>query len=118
MIVARYTLHDAPVPVSYEVLLIDGRGEVVIDRMLQEDGSYKWAIRDGCRTCFSKKGEWDYESMPSNRPDDWIDTHRFDTFEEASKLAHAAAKVKIDGYLERVEIGNKQIAEREKANGA
>ena len=109
MIKIDYTLHDTPIASSYEVLLIEGRAEVVIDRMRQEDGTHKWAIRDG-RQCFSKKGEWDYESMPSNRPDDWIDTHRFDTFEEAAELARAAAQVVVDGYLERVNL----INEREK----
>lgn len=109
MIVPRYTLHDSPVPVSYEVLVIEGRAEVVIDRMHQMDGTYKWAIRDG-RYCFSKKGEWEFESMPSSRPEDWVETHRFDTLEEAAKVSKQAAQVKIDGYLERVEVVNKQNA--------
>ncbi len=109
MIQLRYTLHDSPVPVSYEVLRIDGRAEVVIDRMGQMDGTHKWAIRDG-RMCFSKKGEWEHESMPSNRPDNWVDTHRFDTFGEASAMAQAAAKVKIDQYKEQVRLHNERHA--------
>jgi hypothetical protein len=112
MIKLSYTLHAVPVPVSYEVLLIEGRAEVRIDRMLQEDGSYKWSIRNGFGMCLSTLGKWDYESMPSNRPEDWIATHRFDTFEKASELAHVVAQADLDEYKRRVNFVNEREAQR------
>lgn len=30
------------------------------------------------RQCLGNDGEWDFESSPSNREDEWIATHRFD----------------------------------------
>lgn len=112
MIKLSYTLHAVPIPVSYEVLLIEGCAEVVIDQMLQEDGSYKWAVRNASRCCFSKEGRWDFESMPSNRPEDWIATHRFDTFEEACEVAQRAAAMRLEIYKERVRFINDREAKR------
>lgn len=40
--------------------------------------------------CLGADGEWDYESIPSERADEWKATHRFG-FEEACALAEKAA---------------------------
>lgn len=43
-------------------------------------------------------GEWDYEPSPSNREDDWLETHRFD-LDTALRLAkEAAPKMTVNGY--------------------
>lgn len=53
-------------------------------------GRDRWAITDGFGSCYSTTGEWDYESLPSERMDDWLDTHRFsldDALKTAKKIA-------------------------------
>jgi len=43
-------------------------------------------------------GEWDYEPSPSNREDDWIETHRFG-YDEAIRLAvEAAPGMTVNGF--------------------
>lgn len=106
-----YKLHDEPLAMTFEVLRIESNA-ITIERVRQRDGSYKWAIRDGFRQCLSSKGEWDYESMPSNRPEDWIATHRFDDFEVAKKLALKTARLSIDDYLERVAHHNERLRQK------
>ena len=56
-----------------------------------------WAVtRRG--EALSTDGEFDYEPSPSNREDDWLETHRFD-LETALKLAQEAApKLRVNNY--------------------
>ncbi len=61
------------------------------------DGSDKWAA---CRhrQCLDVNGEWDWESIPSEREDDWLATHRFD-LETALRLAQQAApNITVNGF--------------------
>ena len=52
-------------------------------------GDDKWAI---CwfRQCLSATGEWDWESIPSERTEEWLAAHRFD-LDVALRLAKTAA---------------------------
>lgn len=60
-------------------------------------GRDKWAVLNG-RRCLSSTGEWDWESIPSEREDDWLATHRFD-LETAKRLAvEAAPKMTCNGW--------------------
>lgn len=60
-------------------------------------GRDRWAVTDG-HDCLSKDGTWSYESIPSNREDDWLAAHRFD-LDTALRLAkEAAPKVTVNGY--------------------
>jgi len=108
-----YTLHDDPYALQYEVYRDDMRNRVVVDRVFQEDGSFKWAVRDEMRQCLSTDGEWAYESMPSNRPEDWIATHRFDDFEVAWGKAKIAAQGILAQAEKRVAFMNTKDAERD-----
>src|SRR5690606_16891884 len=54
-----------------------------VERTMQRDGSFLWAVRDGLKKCLSKSGEWDYEPFPSSRTEEWLDQHRFSTAQEA-----------------------------------
>lgn len=48
-------------------------------------GDDRWAVvRHG--QCLGTDGAWDYEVRPSEREDEWLNTHRFD-FQTALKLA-------------------------------
>ena len=46
------------------------RYDLVIDRVTQEDGTIKWAVRTDGKMCLSLAGVWCYEPFPSNRPAD------------------------------------------------
>lgn len=49
------------------------------------------------RMCLGADGEWDWESIPSERGDEWLAAHRFDR-ETALRLAQAAApSVTVNG---------------------
>ncbi|HXM55361.1 MAG TPA: hypothetical protein VOB72_08220 [Candidatus Dormibacteraeota bacterium] len=49
------------------------------------------------RYCLGRDGEWDYESMPSGRTDEWLAEHRF-TEAEALRLAREAAPhIRVNG---------------------
>lgn len=48
--------------------------------------------------CLSHDGTWDYETIPSERTDDWIATHRF-TYDEAYRRAiEVAPTIKVNGF--------------------
>lgn len=48
--------------------------------------------------CLGTDGEWDYESIPSGREDDWLATHRF-TYDEAYRRAiDVAPAIKVNGF--------------------
>lgn len=49
-------------------------------------GHDRWAVLRGARVCLSRSGSWDYESIPSEREDEWIAAHRFE-YAEAIQLA-------------------------------
>lgn len=108
MIVPDYTLHDEPFALTFEVFRAES-GVITVERVRQQDGSHKWAIRDGWRQCLSTNGKWDFESMPSHRPEDWIATHRFDDFDAAWKLAREAGILARADYLDRVRRANEQL---------
>lgn len=49
----------------------------------------RWAVtRNG--DCLNRAGTWDYEPLPSDRTDDWLKEHRFDTRDEAFEAARKA----------------------------
>lgn len=43
----------------------------------------KWTIRRAGSVMSKKTGSFDYEPMPSNREDDWLEEYRFDKAAEA-----------------------------------
>jgi hypothetical protein len=60
-------------------------------------GRDRWTVTDGF-LCLGKDGEWSYESIPSEREDEWLAAHRFDE-ETALRLAkEAAPKVTVNGH--------------------
>lgn len=52
-------------------------------------GNDRWAVRWMSR-CLNAGRSWDWEPIPSEREDDWLDGHRFD-LDTALKLAKEAA---------------------------
>lgn len=59
------------------------RGEVTIDRYKQREGDDLWAIKNHGSLCLAKDGCWEYEPMPSSRNDEFIESCRYDSMEEA-----------------------------------
>lgn len=56
----------------------------------------RWAVCWGGR-CLGADGVWDHERSPSNREDDWRETHRF-PLEEALRLAEEKVwELRING---------------------
>lgn len=60
-------------------------------------GRSLWAVvRHG--SCLNSAGQWSYESIPSEREDEWLADHRFD-LDTALKLAkEAAPHVTVNGF--------------------
>ena len=65
---------------SYQML--DKRRPLRIERRSYEEDI--WCVHDGFG-CMSRKLEFNYESLPSNREEKWLREHRF-TLEDAKKL--------------------------------
>ena len=59
-------------------------------------GHGRWAVLRHSQ-CLNHDGTWDWEMRPSEREDDWLDTHRFD-LDTALRLAkEAAPSVSVNG---------------------
>jgi len=103
-----FEIHDQPQPSEWLVARIN-RDYITITRKRQPDGSDKFAVYNEMRCCLAKDGSrFDYESLPSSRPDDWTDTHRFDTFEEAVAAALPVARQLLEETEERVRLLNER----------
>lgn len=46
-------------------------------------GPDKWCISDNMGDCLNKQGEWESESLPSSRTDEFLERTRFPTAETA-----------------------------------
>jgi hypothetical protein len=67
-------------PTEYEVSVWPD-GEECIDAntwklTVQYRGRGLWAVKQGS-VCLGSDGEWDWESIPSEREDEWLTIHRF-----------------------------------------
>ncbi len=59
-------------------------------------GHGKWAVLHSGQ-CLGTDGEWDWESIPSDRSDEWLATHRFDLDTALDLAQEAAPRVVING---------------------
>jgi hypothetical protein len=77
---------------KYDVscLPVDHRERIHFTLYVEWRGDDRWAVCTGFQRCLSSTGEWDYEPSPSNREDDYLDTHRFD-LDTALRLAKEQA---------------------------
>lgn len=61
-------------------------------------GAGRWAVMRYDRDALGVDGEFNWEPSPSNREDDWLDTHRFD-LETAQRMAREVApKMRVNGW--------------------
>jgi hypothetical protein len=56
-----------------------------------------WAVSRLGR-CLGSDGEWDFESVPSERRDEWLATHRFDEATALRLAVEQAPKVTVNGW--------------------
>lgn len=77
-------------------------------------GKGLWGVfRDGGSTCLGSDGNWDWEPSPSNREDDWLETHRL-PLGRALFLAEEAARTMTVGTRFGPETAYDAIARRMK----
>jgi len=88
---------------SYQLDVFQRLIDVRLERVPQENGIDKWAIREtGC--CLAKDGEWEIEPMPSNRDDAFLERCRWDTAIDAYAFW-------LDGHESRYEPTRKRYLE-------
>lgn len=93
-VTVRVTQHS--VSVLPESSINHGSFEVTVDYR----GGGRWAVKNR-GFCLSATGEWDYESIPSEREDEWLADHRFHE-ETALRLAREAVQtITVNGWSVR-----------------
>lgn len=85
-------------PTQYTICALDADhiDAHLFEVQVEYRGGGRWAV---CRwkRCLDAAGDWDYESIPGEREDEWLATHRFD-LETALRLARVAApKLTVNG---------------------
>ncbi|MDX3637798.1 hypothetical protein PV728_48020 [Streptomyces europaeiscabiei] len=86
-------------PTAYSVNCLpeDGIDSHVFEITVEYRGKDRWAVKRHSQ-CLSSEGVWEWEMRPSEREDDWLDTHRFD-LDTALKLAKEQAPlVTVNGF--------------------
>ncbi len=84
-LLARAIEFDAGPPPHLNGFLVEATDTWVKSRhhvSISKRGETAWAIVDG-QYCLSKEGEWEYESLPSNRQEEFIARTRFPTVQAA-----------------------------------
>jgi hypothetical protein len=72
-------------------------------------GRNLWAVSRH-RRCLGADGNWDYESIPSERRDEWLAAHRFDEQTALRLAVEHAPKVTVNGWT--VDAALRAIQER------
>jgi hypothetical protein len=79
------------------VLPLDFEDRFLWSITVEYRGRNLWAVKHGMHQCLGSDGTWDWESIPSERTDEWLATHRF-PLDEALALARGmAAKITFRG---------------------
>lgn len=88
-------MSDHPVPhvqaTRYEVSLLPDTdiNHLTYVIAVEDRGNGRWAVVRH-RQCMNANGEWSWESIPSEREEEWLAEHRFD-LDTALRLAKEAA---------------------------
>ncbi|MET9222376.1 hypothetical protein ABZX65_26930 [Streptomyces sp. NPDC003300] len=96
-------------PTRFEVSLLpeDDINYPVFVVAVEARGRGRWAVIRH-RKCLGANGEWSYESIPSEREDEWLDAHRFD-LETAKRLAiEAAPGISVNGMTAAQAVARKE----------
>ncbi|MET9953531.1 hypothetical protein ABZ135_18540 [Streptomyces sp. NPDC006339] len=83
----------------YEVSVLPfddiNRGSFTIS--VEARGEGRWAVSRH-RQCLDANGNWSWESIPSERTDDWLAQHRFDLDTALSLARKAAPHLVVNGH--------------------
>lgn len=60
-------------------------------------GRERWAVRHGGRCLSRRDDDWDWESIPSERAEDWLQDHRFSLGEALSAAKRVAPRIRVNG---------------------
>lgn len=70
--------------IGWEINNNEGRRyNVSVKNVGNPDGPDRWAIFKSGNACLNKDGEWEYQSMPSSRDDDFYERCRYASRDEA-----------------------------------
>lgn len=85
-------------PVSYLVsCLPEGEDQHSFTIRVEYRGGGRWAVVQH-RMCLGADGEWSWESIPSEREDEWLATHRFDLDTALELATQAAPLLTVNGF--------------------
>lgn len=103
-----------PVTVAVTGYMVSRLPDTSIDQetwgiRVEAAGHGRWAARHHSQA-LGRDGSWDWEPSPSNRDDDWLDQHRWDSAEEAIEAALAAEPHIVVNGLTSEDVRQRQIA--------
>jgi hypothetical protein len=84
---------------TYEVSILP-EGDInrpVFTITVENRGEDRWAVVRH-RECMNAKGEWSWESVPSEREDEWLDEHRFNRMTALELAKWAAPRIVVNGH--------------------
>jgi hypothetical protein len=64
---------------------------------VEHRGNDRWAVLHGGFCLSRSTGEWDYEMIPSERRDDWLDQHRWNLPEAVAQAVYLAPQITLMG---------------------
>lgn len=95
------TSNNAPIVTitRYEVSVLpeDDINRSVYTINVENRGNDRWAVVRH-RQCMNAKGEWSWESIPSEREDEWLAEHRFNRATALELAQWAAPRVIVNGH--------------------
>lgn len=111
VVIDGLTIHTRPTSYSVSAVPEDPYDGLLFEIEVQYTGGYQWAkprpegrqwaVRLRGHRCLSKSKTWDYESIPSEREDDWLAEHRFDLPTALRLAAEMAPTVTVNGFTPR-----------------
>lgn len=63
------------------------KGVWIEERLNARTREMRYAVTDGFACCWTKEGQWEYESLPSSRTDEFLDRARYHSFGDAVQAA-------------------------------
>lgn len=67
------------------------------DVTVEYRGVGRWSIMHRGCFCLGRDGEWEYESIPSERREEWLTEHRFTESEALGLAREWAPKIRCNG---------------------
>jgi hypothetical protein len=96
---STHTTPEALVQITrYEVSVLP-EGDInrpVFTIFVEHRGEDRWAVVRH-RECMNAKGEWSWESIPSEREDEWLAEHRFNRMTALELAKWAAPRIVVNG---------------------